>query len=116
MSVPDKLAPEARAPDSIQFNLENMSDEETRAFAQAAAARGVKVQVFGLSTDNARAFWNWNFIAGDTPELPRTRAMLMRACDARLPARLTRDQLDVVADTLLAAINEVKAQPALKAG
>jgi dTDP-4-amino-4,6-dideoxygalactose transaminase len=60
MNVPDALPPEDRAPDSIQFNLIDMpSDDHARAFADAAAARGVKVQVFGLSTDNARAFWNW---------------------------------------------------------
>ena len=44
------------------------------------------LQVFGLSQDNARAFWNWKFL-GETPDLPKTRAMLMRACDTRLPAR-----------------------------
>ncbi|MCV2893262.1 DegT/DnrJ/EryC1/StrS family aminotransferase [Lentibacter sp. XHP0401] len=115
-TVPDKLAPEERAPDSIQFNLVNMSDEDTRAFADAAATRGIKVQVFGMSTDNARAFWNWKFIKGEPPVLPKTRAMLMRACDARLPARLTREQLDVVVEALLEAVNEVKGAPALKAG
>src|SRR6056297_1068009 len=47
ISVPEKLAPEERAPDSIQFNLDDMSESETRAFAAAAAERGVKVQVFG---------------------------------------------------------------------
>jgi dTDP-4-amino-4,6-dideoxygalactose transaminase len=91
MNVPDALGPEDRAPDSIQFNLIDMpSDDHARAFADAAAARGVKVQVFGLSTDNARAFWNWNFIPGERPDLPQTRAMLMRACDVRLPARLQK--------------------------
>jgi len=68
----------------------------------------VKVQVFGLSTDNARAFWNWQFIPGDQPELPRTRAMLMRACDVRLPARLTTPDLDFIAGALLAAADDVK--------
>jgi hypothetical protein len=67
----------------------------------------VKVQVFGLSTDNARAFWNWKFIPGETPDLPRTRAMLMRACDVRLPARLKKPDLDFIADALLAAAEEV---------
>jgi dTDP-4-amino-4,6-dideoxygalactose transaminase len=91
MNVPDPLAPEDRAPDSIQFNLIDMpSDDHARAFADAAAARGVKVQVFGLSTDNARAFWNWNFIPGERPDLPQTRAMLMRACDACACLRVCR--------------------------
>ncbi len=109
LNVPDPLAPETRAPDSIQFNLVGFdSDAEAKAFADAAAARDVKVQVFGLSTDNARAFWNWRFIPGDMPDLPQTRAMLMRACDVRLPARLSRDELDYIADAILAAALDVK--------
>lgn len=106
IDVPAPLAAERRAPDSIQFNLVGLGDAETRAFAAAAAARGVKVQVFGQSTDNARAFWNWQFLR-DRPELPETRAMLMRACDVRLPVRLTRTELDLIADAILAAVAEV---------
>lgn len=108
LRVPPALKPETRAPDSIQFNLEGFaSDTDARAFADAAAARGVKVQVFGLSTDNARAFWNWKFI-GDQPDLPQTRAMLMRACDVRLPARLSKSDLDYIAGALLAAAEDIK--------
>jgi len=110
LSVPEKLAPEQRAPDSIQFNLVGMSDEETLAFQNAAADRGVKVQVFGMSEDNARAFWNWQFI-GDVPDLPQTREMLMRACDTRLPARLTKADLDVIAQALVMAAEDVKTKP-----
>ncbi|WP_171173964.1 DegT/DnrJ/EryC1/StrS aminotransferase family protein [Ruegeria sp. HKCCD8929] len=112
LHVPDPLAPERRAPDSIQFNLVDLDGAETRAFAAAAEARGVKVQVFGMSTDNARAFWNWQFLPEQT-ELPQTRAMLMRACDVRLPVRLTRDELDVITDILLDAVSEAtQAMPA----
>lgn len=106
ITVPAPLGPEVRAPDSIQFNLVDLTDAETIAFAAAAEARGVKVQVFGQSADNARAFWNWQFIR-DLPELPQTRAMLMRACDVRLPVRLTQSELDVIATILLDAIAEV---------
>ncbi|MCU4654649.1 aminotransferase class I/II-fold pyridoxal phosphate-dependent enzyme [Roseibacterium sp. SDUM158016] len=108
LNVPDALPPEERAPDSIQFNLVDVpTDAHARAFAEAAERRGVKVQVFGLSTDNARAFWNWKFIPGDIPELPQTRAMLMRACDVRLPARLKKPELDFIAEALIAAADEV---------
>ena len=108
LQVPDALPQEERAPDSIQFNLEGVAnDADARAFAEAAAARGVKVQVFGLSTDNARAFWNWRFIPGETPDLRQTRAMLMRACDVRLPARLKQAELDVIIDALLGAAEDV---------
>lgn len=107
IEVPAPLPAERRAPDSIQFNLIGMSDAETAAFANLAAERGVKVQVFGQSKDNARAFWNWKFI-DDLPDLPKTRAMLMRACDVRLPVRLTRSELDVIADIILDAVHDAK--------
>jgi len=105
--VPDKLPHEERAPDSLQFNLEGFSQAEARAFQKAAKARGVAIQVFGLSEDNARAFWNWQFL-GSTPDLPLTRAMLEKACDTRLPARLTTPDLDFIAAALLAAAEDVK--------
>lgn len=111
IDVPAPLPAETRAPDSIQFNLEGMSDDEVRAFVDAAATRGVKVQVFGLTEDNARAFWNWQFIP-DLPELPRTRAMLMRACDVRLPVHLDRATLDAVADALIDSAADVMTQQA----
>ncbi len=106
IDVPAPLEPERRAPDSIQFNLVGMDEAEIRAFAAAAEGRGVKVQVFGLSEDNARAFWNWQFLP-ESFELPQTRAMLMNACDVRLPVRLTRDELDVISDILLASVADV---------
>ncbi len=103
--VPEALPPEVRAPDSIQFSLVDATDAQARAFSAAAGRRGVAVQVFGLSDDNARAFWNWRFL-GDLPDLPQTRAMLMRTCDARLPARLTEQECDAIATVLLAAAAE----------
>lgn len=105
-SVPDPLGPEERAPDSIQFNLVEFSDDEALEFARLAGEGGVKVQVFGASQDNARAFWNWKFL-GPAPDLPKTRHMLMRACDTRLPARLTQPDLDVIATTLVNTAHQV---------
>jgi dTDP-4-amino-4,6-dideoxygalactose transaminase len=106
IDVPAPLPLERRAPDSIQFNLLGMDEYETMSFAAAAEALGIKVQIFGQSADNARAFWNWQFLP-DLPELPRTRAMLMRACDVRLPVRLVQAELDVIADALLNAVEEI---------
>ena len=104
--VPPALPGEERAPDSIQFNLVGMSDGQVAEFIEVAGASGLPVQVFGLSVDNARAFWNWGFL-GELPELPKTRAMLMRACDVRLPARLTLEDCDVIADVLIDAAGTV---------
>jgi dTDP-4-amino-4,6-dideoxygalactose transaminase len=107
IDVPEPLNGEERAPDSIQFNLTNMTDAQVHNFVNAAGAVGVKVQVFGLSDDNARAFWNWQFIQ-DLPELPQTREMLMRACDVRLPVRLKKSELIEVANVILQAIDSAQ--------
>lgn len=107
LDVPDKLEKEMRAPDSLQFNLVDFSPEEALTFQSAAKARGVSVQVFGLSSDNARAFWNWQFL-GDTPDLPKTREMLSKACDTRLPARLKQNDLDFIAAALIDAAADAK--------
>ena len=40
--------------------------------------------------------------------LPKTRAMLSRACDTRLPVRLKRPELDFIADALIGAAEDVK--------
>lgn len=105
--VPSALPGEERAPDSIQFNLVGRTDRQVQGFVAAAQARGLSVQVFGLSSDNARAFWNWRFLP-DIPELPKTRSMLMRACDMRLPARLTLAECDALADVLSEAAASVE--------
>ncbi|MEM1076267.1 MAG: aminotransferase class I/II-fold pyridoxal phosphate-dependent enzyme [Pseudomonadota bacterium] len=107
IAVPDKLENEERAPDSIQFNLHGLSAEETGEFVVAAGRQGVGVQVFGRATDNARAFWNWQFME-KIPELPRTRAMLMSACDVRLPARLTPEECEKIARVILSAAATAK--------
>lgn len=105
--VPSPLPNEVRAPDSIQFNVQGFTDRQASDFQARARAKGIDVQIFGLSDDNARAFWNWKFISPQT-DLSPTRAMLMRACDVRLPARLSRSELDYIAAALLAAASEVR--------
>ena len=101
IEVPPALPQEVRAPDSLQFNLIGVeSDAQALAFQAAAAERGIALQIFGLAPDNARAFWNWQFL-GAAPDLPLTRAMLMRACDLRLPTRLTQADLDSITLALL---------------
>ena len=105
--VPAPLPQETRAPDSIQFNLVDFTDQEARDFVQELKDRHLGAQVFGLSTDNARAFWNWEFIGPQGP-LPQTEAMLVRACDVRLPVRLTLDEVSLIADAVTSAAARAK--------
>ena len=109
LEVPNPLPQETRAPDSIQFNLINFNtDQEVEYFQSIAKDFGINVQVFGLSKDNARAFWNWKFILGDRLNLPKTKAMLMRACDVRLPVWLSTEELDFIANAIIESANKAK--------
>ncbi len=111
VTVPAPLPPERRAPDSVQFLLD-LPEVGLCAVTEACAARGLPLQVLGLAPGNARAFWTWEFLEGPAVSpsaLPRTRAMLMRCCDLRLPARLTLAECDAVADHLLAAVEDATA-------
>ncbi|MEM1236873.1 MAG: aminotransferase class I/II-fold pyridoxal phosphate-dependent enzyme [Pseudomonadota bacterium] len=111
--VPAPLPQEHRAPDSIQFNLVDFSDAEARALVKELKDRHLGAQVFGLSDDNARAFWNWQFLPADSlpsGDLPQTRAMLMRACDVRLPVRLTLEEVEAVGNAVIDAARSARAQ------
>ena len=107
ISVPAKLMPEERAPDSIQFNLINLDTDEIDLFEKITSQSGLNVQIFGRTKDNARAFWNWQFLP-ETFELPKTRKMLMSACDVRLPSRLSLDECKAISDVILYAISTIK--------
>lgn len=100
--VPGPLPQETRAPDSIQFNLVDFNDDQARAFVKELKDRHLGAQVFGLSQDNARAYWNWEFI-GPQSALPKTDAMLVRACDVRLPVRLSLGEVELVAQAVIEA-------------
>lgn len=69
--------------DSIQFNLQNISDEQVAKFISECKARGLYVELFG-AVSNARNFVNWKFASAEE-SLPQTAAMLKRAIDIRLP-------------------------------
>ena len=109
-SVPDALPDETRAPDSIQFVLNGFdADGDAEAFGRLARQKGVEVEIFGLSEDNARAFWNWQFLSPQK-DLSRTREVLERTCDVRLPVRLEPEQLDFIATALVEAAELAVAQ------
>ena len=114
--VPAPLGPECRAPDSLQFQVIGLEGEAAlKEFSQRAAMSGVEVQLFGLSENNARAFWNWEFIT-QQDDLQPTRSILEMTCDVRLPVHLSVSDLDVIADALIAAANAVASEVRISQG
>lgn len=112
LEVPESLEPEVRAPDSIQFNLVGFEDDEqARQFETLAREAGAPVKIIGLASDNARAFWNWEFIEPEG-DLSQTRKVLQRACDVRMPVRLGVEELEFVANAIVNAAAEAKGNTA----
>ena len=107
ISFPKAYPQVKRAPDSIQFTLKYFTDEEAEKLMGLIREKGVSLYVFGLHEGNARVFWNWEFLSS-IPVLPKTRKMLMRVCDARVPLHFTKEKLDVVANVILDSVYQIK--------
>jgi perosamine synthetase len=105
LTVPPPWPPEERAPDSIQFNLVGIADDaEARAFAEAAAARREGAGLRPVDRQRARLL-ELAVHGRSCPICRKTRAMLMRACDVRLPARLQKPDLDFIAEALITLLD-----------
>ncbi len=94
--------------DTIQFTLVGLDEGERREFARAVQMEGIGLTIFGLDPNNARAFWNWEYL-GVTPNLPRTEAMLKATCDLRLPATLSSDEIAAIGGVILDALDHATA-------
>jgi len=86
--------------DSIQFNLQKVTDEQVQKFLAECKSRGLPCELFGAAA-NARNFVNWKFSPAEE-SLPRTAQMIGRAIDIRLP--LTWEDSDFV--TLCQVVEE----------
>lgn len=85
--------------DSLQFFIkEEVSEANMLSMRDACASLGVPVNLFGQDHFNARCYWNWKFI--ESQELPKTRALLQRTADIRLPLTLTETELVKLGNTI----------------
>jgi len=83
VEVPPQNAKVRICGDSIQFNLQKVTDEQVHKFLSECKSRGLPCELFGHAT-NARNFVNWKFSPAEE-SLPQTAKMISRAVDIRLP-------------------------------
>ncbi|MCG8415312.1 MAG: aminotransferase class I/II-fold pyridoxal phosphate-dependent enzyme [Pseudomonadales bacterium] len=96
-SFTDKVEP---ACDSLQFYvLEHVSDEKILELQSRCREIGVPLNLFGFDSFNARCFWNWKFVGEQS--LPKTRALLQRTADVRLPLDMSADQLGALSKLVI---------------
>jgi dTDP-4-amino-4,6-dideoxygalactose transaminase len=102
---PDRVT---AVPDSLQFELTSLGEDQRRHFVERCHAEGVALQVFGLDAANSRCFWNWRFF--ESQDCPRTRALLGRLADVPLPLWWADEALDRTARTIVDALEAVQAE------
>lgn len=92
--------------DSIQFNLIGFGNEQVGMFLASCKRRGLPLGLFG-SKDNARNYNNWRYSPAQS-ELPHTEYLISRAIDARLPETFAEEDIDLMGDVILAAIDDAR--------
>jgi len=100
IEVPPQCSKVRICGDSIQFNMQNVTDEQVHQFLAECKSRGLPCELFGHAS-NARNFVNWKFSPAEDA-LPKTASMISRAVDIRLP--LTWEDSDFV--TLCQVVEE----------
>lgn len=69
--------------------------------------------MIGLAENNARVFYNWQFIDADfikVEDFPRTKEFIDQMTDLRLPAALTQDEAVDLGKRINSVIAEVIAK------
>ncbi len=106
ISVPSFHPKVRKAADSIQFHVDGLSIEELGEYVTLANSRGITLNFFGLSGDNARCFWLWRFFE-QTEDAPITRELLIATADLRLPLAMTANDIDNMAEDLCTTLDQV---------
>ena len=110
LRLPKRVDHEAFVGSSIQFQLTDLPVSRIPLFLAAAADRGVELKWFG--DDEPRGFTSrfdsWRYL-GDLPDLPRTRKVLSRTCDMRIPLTFTEADCRLIVDVIAEALAEIGA-------
>lgn len=106
VDIPDVEEGVYKIYDSAQFNLVGLTGEQIERFVALMKMEGIGISVFGIESDNARCYWNWEYIK-DKHHLPETRDTLVAACDLKLPLYLETDDMTVIGQTLVRVLDYV---------
>lgn len=91
--------------DSMQFFLNDLEPSQMRNFEREARVRGVDLALLGASEDNARCFWNWDFVDGS--QCARTRRILASLVDLRLSLQMEERDVHQLGVNILEALGSV---------
>ena len=94
---------------SIQFVVEDLSDQDVPAFLDACLARGVEVKWFGDATPVAYTsrYDSWRYL--EQQQLPRTDKILSRLFDMRIPLTFSPDDCELIGCIIVECLTELLA-------
>ena len=95
------------APDTIQWEYINMSDDEINAVSRELLKSNIKVDVF--TGGNARCFWNWKFFI-QNERCDFTKKLIKRTADMRLTEINNSQDAEKTANIIIETINNIKAK------
>lgn len=96
-----------RGPDTIQFNIRNISEQGLKKIIALLESKGIIIKVFG-SKGNPRNYRSWKYIDGiERISLPETDNILKFACDLRLPLGLTKKDIEYIGVSIFNVVQEI---------
>ncbi|HEY5221169.1 MAG TPA: aminotransferase class I/II-fold pyridoxal phosphate-dependent enzyme [Candidatus Paceibacterota bacterium] len=111
VQIPKADRREIRVLDSIQFRLKDFTPEMMKTFIEHVRSCGVPLAAFAVG-DNARAPWNWKYIAGIGDEaFPKTHRALDTACDMRITTMLDDAHCEHLLQSVFAGIQKAVEVP-----
>jgi dTDP-4-amino-4,6-dideoxygalactose transaminase len=104
--LPERPQHEAYVGSSIQFQPKNMEPEKIPQLVANCAKRGVEIKWFGAAEPLAftSRYDSWQYLS-DLPDLPKTKQILSRTCDMRVPLTFDKDDCELIADIIVDEIN-----------
>jgi hypothetical protein len=105
INIPDSYKQASTAPDTIQFKLLNLSKEDIETLVEILKLEGIEIGYFGTSK-NVRLYKNWSFIP-QIQELPKTLEILTSTCEVRLPYFIRLDEVQLMGEIIVQAVDYV---------
>ena len=106
--LPRRLQHEAYVGSSIQFRPIHMDVKEIPDLIQRCSARGVELKWFGATepVGFTSRYDSWKYLS-DLPDLPKTKDVLSRTCDMRVPLTFDLDDCAEIADIICEEVAEM---------
>jgi len=109
--LPERKQHEEYVGSSIQFQPKNMDIASIPELIENCGARGVDIKWFGDVEPKAftSRYDSWQYIE-DLPDLPKTREVLSRTCDMRVPLTFEPDDCTLVASIICEEVDALATQ------